>query len=467
MAQSSGKDGNDEQVTIEQLQEEVRRLRKTNEILVDRAEQSINQEGNAFAIFQTAINLEKSITERTSELSELNERLRRELETRKKIEAALLKAKQEAEAATQSKTRFVAAASHDLRQPLNAAVLYLESLENGQLSDRNAQCIEGVQLAVETLNNLLNTLLDISRLDSGGIHPEPSHFTLNALFERLGNEYQSAAQAAGLEAVVVPCSAVVFTDRNLLETILRNLLANAIKYTGQGKILLGARPHKGSLTVQVIDTGAGIEQAHLHKIFEEFWQAPSSSRNAQGSIGLGLSIVDRVARLLGTQVTVDSVPGRGSSFGIEIPRGDVKQLPSAGQDQGLPATASFRGCEVVIIDDNEQVLRSMERLLRNWNCRTIAGRSAAEVLYQLIESDREPDLIIADYRLENEENGIDAIREIGAEFEIPIPALIVSSEISPELSVELRKRRLPLLNKPLDPAKLRALMQQLLKKDGQ
>ncbi|MCZ6828446.1 MAG: hypothetical protein O7F73_02450, partial [Gammaproteobacteria bacterium] len=196
MAQSADRDPADDQATIEQLQEEIRSLRKTNEILMDRAEQTINQEGNAFAIFQTAINLEKSITERTSELSKLNERLRKELKTRKKIEAALLKAKQEAELATQSKTRFVAAASHDLRQPLNAAVLYLESLESGQLSERNTECFEGVQLAVETLNNLLNTLLDISRLDSGGIHPEPSHFTLNSLFDRLKIEYRSSAESA-------------------------------------------------------------------------------------------------------------------------------------------------------------------------------------------------------------------------------------------------------------------------------
>jgi signal transduction histidine kinase/CheY-like chemotaxis protein len=430
---------------------------------MDRAEQAINQEGSAFAIFQTAINLEKNIAERTSELSELNERLRSELETRKRVEAALLKAKQEAELATQSKTRFVAAASHDLRQPLNAAVLYLESLESERLSRRNQECVEGVRLAVETLNNLLNTLLDISRLDSGGIHPEPSHFTINSLFDRLRKQYQSDAESAGLTLAVAACDAVVFTDRNLLETILRNLLANAIKYTERGKILMGVRHRAGHLRVQVIDTGAGIGEENLQKIFEEFWQAPASAGSAQGSIGLGLSIVDRIAHLLGTRVEVESVPGRGSCFSIELPRGDASQVRGRERETGVPAMASFHGRDVVIIDDNEQVLRSMERLLRNWNCRTIAARSASEVLYQLIEDDREPDLIIADYRLENDENGIDAISEINAEFETPIPALIVSSEISPELAGELKNRDLPLLNKPLDPAKLRALMQQLFK----
>jgi signal transduction histidine kinase/CheY-like chemotaxis protein len=459
-------DDPDDQQTIGQLREELRRLRKTNEVLVDRAEQTIDQEGSAFAIFQTAINLEKTIAERTSELSELNERLRGELETRKRIEAALLKAKQEAEQATRSKTRFVAAASHDLRQPLNAAVLYLESLDADQLSPRNREGIEGVQLAVETLNNLLNTLLDISRLDSGGIHPEPAHFVVNTLFDRLKNEYQSAAESAGLTLDILPCTAVAFTDRNLLETILRNLLANAVKYTERGRILLGVRRRGGNLRLQVIDTGAGIREEYQQRIFEEFWQAPSSSGSAQGSIGLGLSIVDRIARLLGSRVEVESVPGKGSCFSIDIPRGEAARLPGAEAEPGVPATASFQGRQVVIIDDNEQVLRSMERLLRNWNCSTIAARSAGEVLYQLIEGDLVPDLIIADYRLENDENGIDAIREINAEFETPMPALIVSSEISPELAAQLRALKLPLLNKPLDPAKLRALMQQLLTDQG-
>lgn len=447
---------------IASLEQTVRRLQSTNETLMDRVEHRISQEGNAFAAFQTAINLEKTVAERTAELRELNLRLERELALRRKYEAALIRAKQQAEDATRSKTRFVASASHDLRQPLNAAILYLESMSPAELDARNAESLRGVQLALVTLNSLLGTLLDISRLDSGAIHPDPAHHGLAPMLERLAREYGSVAGNGVLRLRVVPRDAVVHTDAALLETVLRNLLSNALKYAGGGRILLAARRRGAQLRVQVSDTGPGIDAQHLGRIFEEFWRAPGAADGA-GSIGLGLSIVERISRLLGTRVQVRSSPGHGSTFSLDLPVGDLRRIavPVAAALSQMPAT--FAGRCVALVDDNEQVLRSMERLLDGWQCRTVAGSSIEEVLTQLIDADLAPDLLLVDYHLGNACTGLDAIGGISAEFPEPIPAIVVSSDTSPQLTAELQQRGIPFLTKPVEVARLRALMQHLLR----
>ncbi|MBK7168325.1 MAG: response regulator [Gammaproteobacteria bacterium] len=444
------------------LERAMLRLQRTNETLMDRVEHRISQEGNAFAAFQTAINLEKTVAERTAELRELNLRLERELELRRKYEAALIRAKQQAEDATRSKTRFVASASHDLRQPLNAAILYLESISPAELDTRNAESLRGVQLALGTLNSLLGTLLDISRLDSGAIHPDPAHHRLAPMLERLAREYGSMAGSGVLRLRMVPRDAVVHTDAALLETVLRNLLSNALKYAGGGRILLAARRRGTQLRVQVSDTGPGIDAQHVSRIFEEFWRAPGAAEGA-GSIGLGLSIVERISRLLETRVEVRSSLGRGSTFSLDLPAGDARQLAAPVVAALSHAPATFAGRCVALVDDNEQVLRSMERLLDGWQCRTVAGSSIEEVLTRLIDADLVPDLLLADYHLGNARTGLDALAEISVEFSGPLPAIVVSSDTSPQLTAELQQRGIPFLTKPVEVARLRALMQHLLR----
>jgi len=199
-----------------QLEEEVRRLARTNEVLLDRVEQRINEEGGAFAAFQAASKLEKTVAERTGELQILNERLEHELDMRRNFEGALLRAKQEAEDATASRTQFLAAASHDLRQPLNAAVLYLQAINSNKLSAGDNESVRGIALALNTLDSLLSALLDISRLDSGGLHPEPSHFRLQPLLQSLAREYGSIAEARNLQLQTPPCPpAAVMTGSEL------------------------------------------------------------------------------------------------------------------------------------------------------------------------------------------------------------------------------------------------------------
>ncbi|MEM8562380.1 MAG: ATP-binding protein [Pseudomonadota bacterium] len=449
---------------LRELEQEVARLRKTNDVLLDRVEHRINAEGGAFAAFQAATNLEKTVADRTTELRLLNERLEHELGLRRSFEAALLRAKSQAEEATASRTRFVAAASHDLRQPLNAAVLYLETINQQELSSTDAEGLRGVKSALGTLNNLLATLLDISRLDSGGLHPEPGYFALQPLFERLSVEYQSQAQANDLTLNVMPTSAVVNSDHMLLETVLRNLLSNAIKYTQRGRVIMGVRRRGDKIRIEVIDSGMGISAEHIDKIFQDFWRAPGMKGGTDGSMGLGLSIVQRISQLLGSTLEVRSTPGRGSLFSLELPRADHASADAAAQTEPNVQAVGFNRCVVAVVDDNTQGLRSMARLLESWDCRVVAATAVEEVLTTIIDQDVTPQLIIADYHLADDYKGTAAVSAINAEIPTPAPAIMISSDNSALLVETLEGLDIPLLTKPVDPARLRAMMHHLLLK---
>lgn len=447
---------------VEQLKEEVRRLTRTNEVLLDRVEQRINEEGSAFAAFQAASKLEKTVAERTAELRVLNERLEHELDLRRKFERALLRTRQEAEDATASKTRFVAAASHDLRQPLNAAVLYLEAVDRSRLNPADSESFRGIGLALETMESLLSALLDISRLDSGGLHPEPGDYYLETLFSRLAREYGSIAEARNLVLEASPVSAVVHTDLMLLETILRNLLSNAIKYTVTGKITMSAHFGEEGTRIEISDTGTGIPHEHLDRIFDEFWRAPGSTASEKNSMGLGLSIVRRICRLLGTEIAVESTPGKGSTFSLLVAPGDPQRIVTAPDTKQASVNLGFNSCLVAVVDDNSEVLRSMVRLLEGWDCQVVAATAVEEILTTIIDQDITPQLLLADYHLADGANGIDAINAINREITERAPAIMISSDNSQNLRDQLQTLDIPLLTKPVEPARLRALMQHML-----
>ncbi|MFT6956580.1 MAG: signal transduction histidine kinase/CheY-like chemotaxis protein [Halieaceae bacterium] len=443
---------------IQQLEQQVRQLHKTNEVLLNRVENRINVEGGAFAAFQVASNLEKTVADRTTELRQLNERMEHELYLRRSFQTALVKAKTEAEAATASRTRFVAAASHDLRQPLNAAVLYLESISQEGLRESDAEGLRGISLALENLDGLLATLLDISRLDSGGLQPNPSDFYVQPLFDRLANEYSAIARTRHLELKAMPTRAVVHSDLMLLETILRNLLSNAIKYTDTGRILMGLRRRGDRVSIEVRDTGVGVSKEHILRIFDEFWRAPGSTDSGTHSTGLGLSIVERVCQLLGTNIQVYSKPGKGSTFMLELPRGEASLVKERTGAPLIPSETSFNQQLMVVIDDNRQVLRSMERMLLSWGCRVLAASGIEEAISAIIDGDLTPQLLLTDYHLAGDAKGIDAINTINAELETSAPAIMISSDNSLLLQEKLEKLDIPLLTKPVEPARLRAVM---------
>jgi signal transduction histidine kinase len=447
----------------QRLQKENAALRKTVRALMDRVERAVDNQGTPFSWFQAAAKLEETVRMRTRELELLNDRLKRELQSRREIELALKQAKQQAELANQSKTRFLAAASHDLRQPLNSALLFLESINDEALAETDHNLVRRSRLALAALNNLLGTLLDVARLDAGDIEANVVDFPMAALLERLGPEFQAVARAAGIRLRFRPSDAWIRTDAHLLETVLRNLISNAIRYTPRGGVLIGCRRREQGLMICVYDTGVGIERAHLEAIFDAYYQVPSEARRSNAGIGLGLSIVSRIGNLLSFERVVRSEPGKGSLFAVVVPYGSPgEETPEKTmQDRWQTATTGVRRSRpalVVVIDDNEDALAGMSAVLEKWGCRAVTATAATDAVVQLISADLEPDLIVSDYHLADGIKGDEAIAEVQRELDRRSAAAIMTSDPDPTLRKSLQERGFIVLDKPLNLAKLRAMI---------
>lgn len=448
---------------LRRLRDENAALRKTVRALMDRVERAVDDQGTPFSWFQAAAKLEETVRRRTRQSEQLNDRLKRELESRREIELALKQAKQQAELANQSKTRFLAAASHDLRQPLNSALLFLESMNEHAMAAGDRDLVRRSRVALAALNNLLGTLLDVARLDSGDIEPNVVDFPVSALLERLGPEFQAVARAAGIELTCRLSDTWVRTDAHLLETVLRNLISNAIRYTPRGRVLIGCRRRAQGLMICVYDTGVGIESAHLDAIFDAYYQVPSAARRNNAGIGLGLSIVSRISSLLSLQRVVRSRPGRGSLFAVTVPYGSAdREITPAWQPTGaIGLSRRSRPRLVVVIDDNTDALVGMSALLQKWGCRTVSAAAATDAVVQLIAADTVPDLIVSDYHLAGGIKGDEAIAEIQRELDRHAPAAIMTSDPDPALRKRLLARGFTVLDKPLNLGKLRALIARL------
>lgn len=448
---------------LRRLQDENAALRKTVRALMDRVERAVDDQGTPFSWFQAAAKLEETVRLRTRQSEQLNDRLKRELESRREIELALKHAKQQAELANQSKTRFLAAASHDLRQPLNSALLFLESMNEEAMAAGDRDLVRRSRVALSALNNLLGTLLDVARLDSGDIEPHLVDFPVAAILERLGPEFQAVARAAGIDLTCRLSDTWVRTDAHLLETVLRNLISNAIRYTPRGRVLIGCRRRAQGLMICVYDTGVGIESAHLEAIFDAYYQVPTATRRNNTGIGLGLSIVSRIGRLLSLERIVRSQPGKGSLFAVTVPYGTADgEMSRSWQPAGLDARSRrSRPYLVVVIDDNPDALVGMSSLLEKWGCRTLSAAAATEAVIQLISADVEPDLIVSDYHLAGGTKGDQAIAEIQRELDRLAPAAIMTSDPDPALRKRLQARGFTVLDKPVNLAKLRALIARL------
>ncbi|MBL4800424.1 MAG: response regulator [Emcibacter sp.] len=449
---------------IKRLIMENARLNKTVQVLMDRVEKEMDQQQDSFTIFQTAIKLEETVNQRTNELSDLNRRLMKELNEREEIEKKLQIAKRQAEEANKSKTKFLATASHDLRQPLNAARLFTGSLADSDIGAENARYVARIGSSLDALDDLLSILLNISQLDSGGIIPTFCHFRLQDLLDRIVPDYVQTGEDKGLRVRMVPTSSIVYSDPRLLETILRNFLSNAIRYTKTGGILIGCRTRGNRISIQVNDSGIGIKESQLEGIFEEFIQVHEDNAIGGRGIGLGLSIVQRISALLEARIQVSSTLAKGSMFSIILPKGEVDQATWPYVDRSSDATLydSLDGHIIAVIDNDEDVLDGMAALLGKWGGEIITGPSADIALAQLIEQDKTPDIIIADYHLNGEDTGIEAIAEIRAEFPASIPAIIITSDRDADLEDILKAEKLPLIHKPVVAAALHALIRHLI-----
>ncbi len=388
--------------------------------------------------------LERRVRERTAELLEVNR--------------ALAVAKRKADDANLDKTRFLAAASHDVLQPLNAARLYVTSLVERQLGEPEATLARNIDASMEAVEEILNVLIEISRLDTGGLEPDLTAFPLQEVLERLAVEFAPLAREKGLELRIVPTGVAVRSDRRLLRRVLQNLLSNAIKYSAAGKVLLGVRRRGDTMMVQVCDSGPGIPGAKRALIFKEFERLQETASTVRG-LGLGLSIVERIGKVLGHRIGVHSVVGRGSIFSIDLPRAETEAVAQSSLQTASPVTR-LAGLTVMCVENEPSVLLSMQALLGGWGCKIIAAGGTDEALSFLRERGGVPDIILADYHL-NSGTGVEAVVAVRTATHAEIPAVIVTADHSSAVQRDVRARGCALLRKPVKAAALRALMHQL------
>lgn len=426
-------------------------------------EQDVTQQRRtAEALNHAYQHMEHRVTERTQELTTLNTKLRQEVAERKEAEKQLVDAKREAEHANMTKTKFLAAVSHDLLQPMSAARLFTTALQEHSLPEDSARLVESLNYSMEDVESLVSTLVDISKLDAGVVESDIAPFDVSLLLCNLANEFRPQAAQANLRFRFVPSSAVINTDTQLLARILRNLLANAIRYTEQGDVLFGCRRHPEGLSIQVWDTGIGIPQEKLTEIFLEFKRLPTAKKQSSKGLGLGLAIVDKISRILGSQISVHSNVGKGSMFSILVPYGELpKQQRLTGMQQHNTLQNPLARHHILVIDNDTSICAGMDTLLSSWGCRTTSATSVRDLNIEMLQQDC-PDLVIADYHLDNGETGIDAVKELHTSLGQVLPVLMITANRSQDLKQQVRELGYHLLNKPIKPHKLKSMLRYLL-----
>jgi PAS domain S-box-containing protein len=407
-------------------------------------------------------NLEQRVRERTVELTRVNAQLREEIEERLAAECQLREAKTEAEAANLSKTKFLAAVSHDLLQPLNAARLFVGALVEQEMSAANLELIQQVGHSLKDVETLLGTLVDISKLDAGVVTPEIAPFAIRDLLDGLAREYRQVAASEGLEFHYVASSALVSSDASLLARVMRNLLSNAVRYTPSGRLLLGCRRRREGLEIQVLDTGCGIAEEERELIFQEFRRLPAAVHARDRGLGLGLSIVDKISRMLRQPVRVRSQVGRGTLFGITLPYAERLQAGEPRAAVSCGAGRELAGRRLWVVDNDPAICLAMRHLLERWGCRVVVAESEERLAERVSLARDDTDALIVDYHLDHERSGVVLAERINAQRETPLPVLVITADHSRELRQRVRELGFQLLNKPVKPLRLRTTLQQLL-----
>jgi signal transduction histidine kinase len=376
--------------------------------------------------------------------------------------AKLAAQKDQAERANVAKSKFFAAASHDLRQPLHALVLFVGALKERIHSPELRTLVDHIEASVDAMEILFNSLLDISRLDAGVIEVHPEHFPVACLMERLKKQFVPQALEKGLMLRVHPCEWTIYSDPLLLERILLNLVTNAIRYTDRGGILVGCRRRGKNLLIQIWDNGQGIPEQQWETVFQEFVQLNNPERDRSKGLGLGLAIVSRLAKLLDSPLTLHSRPGRGSVFAIQVPLGSALLAEKARQQSVQTGTLGIG--LAVVIDDEDTILRAMEELFDSWKIDLVASKTPAEAMKVLDETGLKPDVVISDYRLPGDTNGLKVVEAFRSRYGTDLPAIILTGDTAPETIQTLNQAGLAVLHKPLRPARLRSLLTHLHQK---
>jgi signal transduction histidine kinase len=368
--------------------------------------------------------------------------------------------KQRAEQSNLAKSRFLAAASHDLRQPVHALGMFMGALRGHRLPARSRTLIDHIDASVGALDGLFTSLLDISRLDAGVVEADPQVVALQPLIARVCRDLAPEAAEKGLTLTDVPTSLAAVSDPVHLERILRNLIGNALRYAEQGGVAVGVRRvGGGQVRLEVWDTGPGVPAAEREAIFEEFYQLGNAGRDRAGGLGLGLAIVRRLAAILGHGLSVDSRPGKGSVFRLTLARAEA---PAAAPQAADPAPLARPGL-ILVIDDEAAIRAGMSALLTGWGHRVLAAEGGEAALALLAAEDRPPDLIISDYRLRGED-GLAVIRRLQRQLGVRPPAILLTGDTAPERLREAEASGYPLLHKPLAHGRLRAAVTNLLRR---
>ncbi len=396
--------------------------------------------------------LEQRVQQRTFQLREANTELE---------QARLV-----AEDANLSKTRFLAAASHDLLQPMNAASLFVSILRQQQegSDDEQSKLVKRIDRSLKASEQLLSALLDISKLDSGMYDPEPESIRVPELFEQLRRRFKPLAGNHDLELRVHPLDQVIFSDRDLLYRILQNFLANAIHYTEKGGVLLGCRLRGDKLRISIWDTGIGIDQPEVKAIFQEFHRLDYARRLDEKGLGLGLAICERIARMLNHTIDVSSRPGHGSCFSVTVQLArESDPPPSEPQVAVHTDSIGLKDSVVLCVDNEPDILEAMNLLLDRWGCRTVLLAETQAQAAQQVLKHGVPDFVLMDYQLNDQSNGLEVMRHLDNILETRLPAIVITADRSGELEESVKARGYGLLRKPIRPAALRALMTNMMK----
>ncbi len=387
--------------------------------------------------------LEQRVSERTTELVRVNDEL--------------AQAQQLAEEANIGKTRFLAGAGHDILQPLNAARLYCSALLEKSRQGDVRQVANNIDSSLDSVEAILGAVLDISRLDTGALKPNDTVFNVGDLLRQIGTDFQPLAQGKNLDLRIVPSSAHVETDRNLFRRLIQNLVSNAIKYTRDGKVLVGIRRRGDMCELQIVDTGIGIPKNKLNAVFGEFTRLDEGAKEAEG-LGLGLSIVDRIARVLRLEIRMYSEPGKGTRFSVILPRSaGVATSTEAGAAVAVRPSGALAGLNILCIDNDPRILDGMRLLLEGWQCRVHTIGNSSEIGARKAQNQSPPDVILADYHLDGE-NGFEAIAALRRHFGNDIPSILLTADRSAEVKARAEELQIPIINKPVKPAALRAVL---------
>ncbi len=362
--------------------------------------------------------------------------------------------------ANSAKSRFLAAASHDLRQPMHALGLFVAQLLAKPQTVEQRRLVDRIHASSQAMNELLDSLLDMSRLDAGAVTPQAIDFPLDRLFARMRDEFEPLAQEKGLELRIASTGVWLRSDPLLLGRIVQNLISNAVRYTPCGSVLVGCRRHGAAVRIDVIDSGPGIPEEARKHIFREFYQLANPEHDRSKGLGLGLAIVERLAQLLDHRVEIASRAGHGSRFSLTVTRGAPcsTAVPLEAIPTGIP-----RGTLISLIDDDALAREATLGLMSSWGCEVVSAASTVEAALKLAAYCRMPDLIVSDYRLAGGGTGLQAIAQLRSAFGAPIPACLVTGDTSSDVLAEIESAGLHALTKPVAPLRLRALVSQMLK----